>query len=382
MRVLFINKFIPPDPAPTAVLIESVARMVIDAGGEVVYAGSTREYRGQRPTGRRRWLHEAVANLRVLWRGLTCPRPDIIVCLTDPPGCLVMAAVVATFRGAKLVHWAMDVYPDIAVALGELRTESFVHRAVRAAMQWAYQRCAAIACLDEDMMDALGLRGDTRAFISTPWPPAELALPKAIPSPDHTNLRWLYSGNLGRAHDYETILRAQRRLEDAHAPFELIFQGGGPAREAAMQLAAELRLEHCHWQDYAPEATLLESMLQSHVLIATQKLETRGLLWPSKLAPMLVLPRAIVWVGPTDGAVAQNLRERGGLHGIFAPGEDERLAQWLIDSKESLLHNLFCSADSLYERLTQLRENALVTWRARLELATSSRLAAAQKNDK
>jgi hypothetical protein len=371
MRVLFINKFIPPDPAPTAVLIDAVARMVTDSGGEVAYAGSTKEYRGHRPTGRRRWLHEGMANLRVLWRGLTCARPDIIVCLTDPPGCLVIAAVVASLRGAKLAHWAMDVYPDIAVALGELRTESFVHRAVRAAMQWAYQRCAAIACLDEDMVEALGLRGDARAFISTPWPPAGLALPKTIPSPDHAKVRWLYSGNLGRAHEYETVLRAQRRLEDAHAPFELVFQGGGPARGAAMQLAAELRLEHCHWQDYAPEETLIESMLNSHVLIATQKLETRGLLWPSKLAPMLVLPRAIVWVGPTEGAVARTLREKGGPHGIFAPGEDAKLAQWLIDSRENLPHSPDYSVESIRENLTHSRENALETWRVCLDRLAS-----------
>ncbi len=366
MRVLFINKFIPPDPAPTAVLIDAVARIVTDSGGDVIYAGSEEDYRGHRPTGRRRWLHECVANLRVLWRGLTCPRPDIIVCLTDPPGCLVPAAIVAALRGARLVHWAMDVYPEIAVALGELRAESLVHRAVRVAMQWAYQRCEAIACLDDDMITALGLQGDARDFISTPWPPAGLTLPKAIPSPNPTKVRWLYSGNLGRAHDYETVLRAQRRLEDAHAPFELVFQGGGPARDAARQLAAELRLEHCRWQDYAPEGTLLESMLDAHVLIATQKLETRGLLWPSKLAPMLVLPRAIVWVGPTDGAVAKTLREREAPHGIFAPGEDERLAQWLIDSRDILLHSPDGSVESLHDRLTHLRENALETWRVRL----------------
>jgi hypothetical protein len=265
----------------------------------------------------------------------------------------------------------MDVYPEIAVALGELRAESFIHRIVRAAMQWAYQRCAAIACLDDDMVEALGLRGDARAFISTPWPPAGLTLPKTIPSPNPTKIRWLYSGNLGRAHDYETVLRAQRRLEDAHAPFELVFQGGGPARDAAKQLAADLRLQHCHWQDYAPEDTLLETMLDSHLLIATQKLTTRGLLWPSKLAPMLVLPRAIVWVGPTDGAVAKTLRERGGLHGIFAPGEDEQLAQWLIASQAALLHSPSCSVEPLHERLAQSRENALETWRTSLDRLAS-----------
>jgi hypothetical protein len=112
-------------------------------------------------------------------------------------------------------------------------------------------------------------------------------------------------------------------------------------------------------------------MLNSHVLIATQKLETRGLLWPSKLAPMLVLPRAIIWVGPTDGAVAQAIRERGEPHGIIAPGEDEQLTQWLIATQTTLLHSPTCSVESLHERLTQSRENALETWRSRLDRVAS-----------
>src|SRR5688572_3222644 len=155
MRVLFINKFIPPDPAPTAVLIDGVAGVVRDAGGEAVFAGSRGAYRRKRASGAVRWLREGWENLRIFFRGMTGPRPDVIVCLTGPPGWLVVAAMVATLRRAKLVHWVMDVYPEIAVALGELRAASLVQRGVRTAMHWAYQKCAAIACLDEDMVDML-----------------------------------------------------------------------------------------------------------------------------------------------------------------------------------------------------------------------------------
>src|SRR3954469_24913576 len=147
MRVLFINKFIPPDPAPTAALIDAVAHMVRDAGGEAIFAGSPGAYRAARPSGLRRWLREGCENARIFWHGMTGPRPNVIVCLTDPPGCFVAVSLIARLRRASLVHWVMDVYPDIAVALGELRAESAVHRAVNSAMKWGYRRCAAIACL-------------------------------------------------------------------------------------------------------------------------------------------------------------------------------------------------------------------------------------------
>lgn len=367
MRVLFINKFIPPDPAPTAVLIDALARMLAEAGEEVTFASSHAGYRGNRATSWRRWIREGWANLQLLRRGLSGPRPDVIICLTDPPGCLVIAAIIARLRRAKLVHWVMDVYPELAVALGELRRGSAVHRSARAGMRWAYNKCAAIACLDEDMIDALGLRENARAFISTPWPPSALVVPPVIPSPDRARVRWLYSGNLGRAHDYETLLRAQRRLEDIQAPFELVFQGGGPCRDAAMRMAADLRLEHCRWLDYAPEAELLESMLDSHVLVATQKLETRGLLWPSKLAAMLALPRPIVWVGPIEGAVAKLLRRSGTHRGVFAPGDDQALASWLMESRGTLLQVPVVAAEEIKQRLAHPREDSLKVWRDRLK---------------
>jgi hypothetical protein len=126
-------------------------------------------------------------------------------------------------------------------------------------------------------------------------------------------------------------------------------------------------LEHCVWLDYAPEEKLLQSMLECHLLIATQKTETRGLLWPSKLAPMLALTRPIVWIGPTDGAVAALIRRSGAQHRVFSPGDDASLAQWLLDCRQRFLETPACPAPPLNARLARMREEALADWRTRLE---------------
>jgi hypothetical protein len=44
---------------------------------------------------------------------------------------------------------------------------------------------------------------------------------------------------------------------------------------------------------------------------------------------VLSLPRAILWIGPTDGAIARTLR--GVAHaGVFAPGDAAGVAEWLL----------------------------------------------------
>ena len=79
-------------------------------------------------------------------------------------------------------------------------------------------------------------------------------------------------------------------------------------------------MRQVEWRGYVDEAELPASLLRCHALAVTQRPEARGLLWPSKLGLVMSLPRPIVWIGPTDGAIAAELRALPHA-GIFAPGQ-------------------------------------------------------------
>jgi hypothetical protein len=57
---------------------------------------------------------------RSMWQCLVAlARPgDIIVAKTDPPLTSVIAMAAARHKGARLVNWLQDIYPETAVALG------------------------------------------------------------------------------------------------------------------------------------------------------------------------------------------------------------------------------------------------------------------------
>jgi hypothetical protein len=173
------------------------------------------------------------------------------------------------------------------------------------------------------------------ARIVPPWVPASLL--KAYSSySSHSSQTshpptWLYSGNLGRAHEWRTLLDAQRILEAAGSSWRLVFQGGGPAWPAAREYAGQLELARCDWRPYVPEEQLPASLMAADVLIVTQKPETCGLLWPSKLALVTALPRPILWVGPADRAIARDLAALPQA-GIFRPGDAAGIARWLGES--------------------------------------------------
>ena len=89
MRVLFLNQYVPPDPAPTGALFAEIATELEKVGHLVDFVAARQEYRaGQKRGGR--MLREALALARMLWDGLLRPKPDVVVSGTSPPCLLVL----------------------------------------------------------------------------------------------------------------------------------------------------------------------------------------------------------------------------------------------------------------------------------------------------
>jgi hypothetical protein len=265
-------------------------------------------------------------------------RADVVVSGSSPPCLLAVAALVAWKHRARTAHWAMDLYPELAVALGQMGG-GMAGGFFRMLMRRAYRRTDTVVALDADMSARLRAHGIATEEIR-PWVPERLlGRAEVLAGKDEEEEEkeerakggefvWMYSGNLGRAHEWRTLLDAQAILEREGRAATLRFQGGGGNWLPAQDRARELGLRRCEWPGYAPEAELRRSLLEADVLVATQKPEASSLVWPSKLALMLDLPRRIAWVGRTDGAVAALLRT-GEDNGVFAPGDAAGLARWL-----------------------------------------------------
>ena len=216
------------------------------------------------------------------------------------------------------------------MALGEIRAGSGLHRLTRHLMTGAYRSCDTLIALDPDMAAALALHGPKAELqVQAPWPEAIQAPPEPPATGRRPEFVWLYSGNLGRAHEWRTLLDAQKQLElegeDLEIEVNLIFQGGGAERAPAMAYAAQIGLSRCSWQPYVDDEQLPATLLNADCLIATQKPETLGFLWPSKLALAVHLHRPILWIGPADAAVARQLAAQG--HHCFQQGESTAVAQ-------------------------------------------------------
>jgi putative colanic acid biosynthesis glycosyltransferase WcaI len=329
MRLILLNQYEPPDPSPTARLVGELADALRADGEQVTLIGSSQNYRVRARGKLTRLFRELRALAELFWKVLTAGKADVIISTSSPPGLLVIATFLSKLKRAKSVHWALDLYPELALAL-DSRVPKWLEPALYSVVRLCYRTATTVVCLDKDMQDHIERFYGVRSEVIQPWLLYELGSIRsaALEYPPQEPFVWLYSGNLGRAHEWETLLDAQRALEDRGRNITLVFQGDGPARPSAQAKAAKLGLERVRWRSYAPQDQLADSLLGAHATVVTQKPSTQGLIWPSKLGLVMCLPRPIIFVGPTKSSIADKLRERGNS-ACFSPGEAEPLANYV-----------------------------------------------------
>ena len=315
MKVGIVNQFTPPDDAPTAVLAGELAAYLEGEGHEVHLISCGSGYRQRRSFKGSRIISELCAHLRLLWKCLRFRKADVLLALSSPACLPATVSLAARLKRCRFAHWAMDVYPEVAVALDEIPRGGLLHRMTAAMMRKAYRRADPLVALTPTMAKAIG----EPAEICPPWPPGGLQWPVASDSRPAT-FTWLYSGNLGRAHLHRPLLMAQKKLEERGIPAELVFQGRGHLIAEAKKFANELSLRRCTFRDYVPKEDLLRSLFDANVLVATQNPATDGLLWPSKLAVIRHVPRPLLWVGDSDPSIDAS---------AFAPDDIDGIAAWI-----------------------------------------------------
>ena len=214
MHILLLNQFFWPDEAATSQLLTDVARALAAAGCQVTAICGRSRYAGgngaappavkilrtpESPFSRTktgRLISYASFLIGVAWHGARAAKPDVILSLTTPPGLAVMGALLARVRGARHYIWEMDVYPDVAEALGALRAGGWVAKALGKVFDAARARADGVIALGECMAARIEARGVPRQKISVAENWADGGAIRPRPFPADGKLTLLYSGHL------------------------------------------------------------------------------------------------------------------------------------------------------------------------------------------
>lgn len=360
-KVVFVNRFFFPDVSATSQMLSDLAIRLGQAGAEVHVICSRQLYedasadlppreRVQGVEVHRVWTAKfGRASLRGraldyasfyltattrLWRLLRAG--DVAVVKTDPPLLSVSAAVVVALRGAKLVNWLQDVFPEVASRLGIAQLPQPLYTALQALRDRSLAFARANVVLGARMRDYLSARDiePGTLHIIENWADGAAVLPKAAAQSDlRTQLQLqdrfvvAYSGNLGRAHEFETILAAAHELRSDPA-FVFLMVGGGAKMHALQQCVHESGLSSFRFLPYQPREALSDSLAAADVHLVCLLPELEGLIVPSKMYGILAAGRAAIFIGDSDGELARLVQEaRCGV--TVKCGDGSRLAEAL-----------------------------------------------------
>jgi glycosyltransferase involved in cell wall biosynthesis len=364
-RIVFVNRFFHPDLSATSQILTDLARRLHDLGFEVHVVCSRLRYQSadERLPG-----DETVDGVRVhrVWStgfgrsslssraldylsfypaamlevGRLLRRGDIVVAKTDPPLLSVAVSPVARARSARLVNWLQDVFPEVAGGVHPAKLPGPVLDVLLWLRDRSLRRASMNVVLGPAMRDYLRRRHvpDARLRIVENWAASEPGIPQGSAT---SRLRAQlgfgdrfvvgYSGNLGRAHDHTTILRAASLLRNDPGVVFLLIGGGSGMREIEAG-AREEGLGNLRFLPYRPREELSDSLAAADVHLVTLLPDAEGWVVPSKLYGVMAVGRPTVFVGAPTGDVARILNSAD--CGVTVPcGDADRLVAELMRLK-------------------------------------------------
>lgn len=362
MHVLILNQTFHPDVAATAQHMWDLARHLESRGHHVTAVTSRAVYGTNKQFD---LAYERIGNIEIhrvrqtafgkvhtlgrmcdflsyyvsaLAKMRTLPRPDVVLALTSPPMIALLGVIQKHWRSATegrpvaLVNHVMDLYPDAAEAMGVLRESSPFTRLMRRLTRLTFDHCDALIALGHDMRDRIAsVYGDGRRVeIVHPWADKDEVTPQPrLPNPLRDQLgigdvfTAVYSGNLGQAHDVQTLIGAIDRTRDDPS-IRWCFTGGGKGMERLKAWAGEHNPPNLTFLPYQPREALNDLLNLADVHLVSQLPAFTGIVVPSKLFGILASGRPTVFVGPQDAEVARILKDSDSGR-IVAPGDADAL---------------------------------------------------------
>jgi glycosyltransferase involved in cell wall biosynthesis len=336
-HVAFLNRVYPPAPGATGALLSDLAPALVDRGWRVtvltgpaegapsseitddgVHVERVSALSFTRESTLRRGLAYASLFPAFLARGLRIPSPDVFVTKTDPPMLKVLGPILARLRGARAVHWAQDLYPEVAEGVGVIAETGLLARTMRGLSTGAlrgHDRVVTVGrCMRERLVEERGLAPELVSVIPN-WPPSVVT-----PVPHDENpfraehdlddrFVVMYSGNMGLAHPFDAVLDAAARLRDERPDVLFLFVGEGPRKDELRRQVQRRGLGNVRFLPFQPMERLHQSLSAADLHLVTMRPALEGLVVPSKLYGALGVGRPALFLGPSGSEAARVVAE-------------------------------------------------------------------------
>ena len=256
---------------------------------------------------------------------------DVILAPSPPLTIGVCAWLLTSRRRSRYVYNVQEIYPDIAVSLGALRSRALI-RALLWLERFVYARAATVTVIASRMRDRLLAKGVPPAKVRVVANCTDVETLRPLPK-DNAFAREhaladrfvvSYAGNMGPAQGLETLLDAAALLR-AEPNVCFLLLGDGILRNVLGERIVRDGLGNVLMLPQQPYARMAEIYSASDVSVVAQAAASGSDAVPSKVYRIMTCERPVLAVTDPDSDLAGLVREaQAGW--VVRPGDPAALA--------------------------------------------------------
>jgi colanic acid biosynthesis glycosyl transferase WcaI len=245
------------------------------------------------------------------------------------------AIVLRSVKGAPLLFWVQDLWPESLSATGAI-TSNWILERVKTLVRFIYSRCDRILVQAEAFkapIEALGVDSEKLDYFPNSAEALYQPVTLSIDAPEHTlmpdGFRVMFAGNIGAAQDFPTIIKAAELLK-SHADIHFIILGSGRKQAwAEAQVEAKGLAGTFHMLGRYPVEAMPRFFSLADAMLVTLK---KDLIFertiPAKVQSYMACARPVL--AALDGEGARVITESGA--GIACGAENPReLAKAILE---------------------------------------------------
>ena len=400
MKIIFINRFFYPDESATSQILSDLAFYLSDRNYDIHIITSRQRYdnvsaklppieitrsvkiyriwtsrfgRDRLPGRLIDYLSFYICAFVQLFS--ICSRDDIIIAKTDPPMLSIPARMIARLRKAKQVNWLQDLFPEVAMALGILDKDGLIGKLMIKLRNSSLVNSDLNVVIGEHVKEKLIAEGvpENRIHVIHNWANGSIIQPltgTTNPLLEQWGLTGKFivehSGNLGRVHDFETVIDAAEILKH-EKNIVFLFIGGGIKLEELAQEVFIRNLDNFVFKRHQPRETLRYSLgiADIHLVVLNKKMT--GLIVPSKFYGICAAGKPVIFVGDNIGEIPEivNSTESGVT---VEQGDGDRLAELILRFKNNadIGKNMGANARKIFDERFSV-DIALSEWEKTLQ---------------
>ena len=279
-------------------------------------------------------------------------RNDLLLITTEPPMLQNFVYFISKIFNTKYILIIYDLYPDALIKAKILSKESLFIKLRNLFNKFSYDRASHIIVLSNQLKKIIGTRLSNKykykkITVINSW--SDINKIKPLDKEKNSFLKKnnllgkfvvIYSGNMGRFHDLDTLIKSCNYLKD-HKDIIFLMVGGGYQLEKLKELKLKLNLENVIFLPFQEYSVIPESLTSADIAIVSISKDSEDIITPSKMYGHLAAGTPIALISPKEFDIRDMIISNK-CGKCFLNDDFRSLSEWIIFLKNNKkAHNNF-----------------------------------------